>query len=423
MRGASSRSVPRHFEALFHRGSAGSLNDEQLLRQFVAGSGEVAETAFAAIVERHGPMVLGVCRRVLGHRDAAEDAFQITFLVLARKAASLAHGKHLYRWLYGVAVRAALDARARESRQRANEKRVGAMQSRELAQPSDTNELRAMLDEELARLPERFRSALVLCELDGVSRREAAARLGISEGTLSSRLSRAKTKLKERLTRRGVTLSAAALASFLTQETRAVIVPPALVEQTVHAGARVAAGSSLAGVVSTSVITATQGVLKAMLMTKLKGASLGLVALAVVGSGLNALAQSNPAQQAAAAQPDDRLKSLEQKIDKLIETLAGTAATTPPQGHNQLIQMQTEIPANRPVISSTRPIRTDRPSLEQRVLGLERRFEEFDRRLGAVEAQLRRSAAATNLPAGTLVPGTIGNDPAIVPVSPVPAGR
>ena len=164
----------------------------------------------------HGPMVLGVCRRVLGDRHEAEDAFQAVFLVLARKAASIARRQQLANWLYGVACRTAWDARARATRRQARERKAHDMSPSELnpADELDLDELRSILDEELARLPETYRGAVVLCELDGLSRHVAAQRLGIPEGTLSSRLARAKDLLRERLIRRGlapttITLNAA----------------------------------------------------------------------------------------------------------------------------------------------------------------------------------------------------------------------
>ncbi len=322
MPGESSRQVLRQLNTLFHCGVAGPLRDKELLEQFVAGSEESAEAAFTALVDRHGAMVLGVCRRVLGNRHAAEDAFQATFLVLARKASEIARREQLASWLYGVARRAALDARARAARRHAREKRLSIMSSPESIDEIDKNELSSILDEELGRLPERHRAAIVLCELEGLSRREAAGRLGVSEGTLSSRLARAKTRLRERLSRRGLALSAAILASALTQDVRALTVPPSLVNSTIQIATLVASGSSLAGVTSAPVVTLTEGVLKAMLLSKLKFAFLALVTVALVMTGAGVVAQDRPSD-------DDRLKNLERKVDKLLEVLGGSNRHSP----------------------------------------------------------------------------------------------
>ncbi len=330
MPGASSRDVLRQLNTLFQFGTTGQLSDAELLERFAAGRGEAAEAAFAALVERHGKMVLGVCQRVLGNREEAEDAFQATFLVLARKAASIARREQLASWLYGVALRAALDARGRASRQKAREKRYGAMRPVEIPDPFVSNEVRVVLDEELARLPERYRAAILLCELEGLSRRQAAARLGISEGTLSSRLARAKVQLKGRLTRRGLALSAAALGSCLAQDALAVVVPPTLAESTIQLATLVSTGTSLAGIVSTPVTTLAEGVLKAMLFAKVKSVVLGIATLALITTGMGVLAQTGPGTRR--APDDDRLQAVEQKLDKLLEVLGSVKPTWPDAG-------------------------------------------------------------------------------------------
>jgi hypothetical protein len=213
---------------------------------------------------------------------------------------------------------------------------LGSMFPVERPDQTETSELRAILDEELARLPERYRAAIVLCELEGLTRRQAAGRLGVSEGTLSSRLARAKEQLRGRLTRRGLALSAAALASALSREAHAVIVAPALVDSTIRVATLVAAGSSLAGVVSTSVATLTEGVLKAMLFAKLKMIVLGVVTVALVTTGVGVVAQSPgpgtgpaggvKAQDRPGPSPDhDRLKAVEEKLDRLLEVLGGSS--------------------------------------------------------------------------------------------------
>ena len=160
MAGGPSRGVWEQLEGLFRFGASGYLGDAELLGRFVAGRrDDAAEEAFAALVERHGPMVLGVCRRVLGDRHAAEDAFQAVFLVLARKAGAIAHREQLANWLHGVASRTALDARARADRRRGRERKASATAAVEVG-PDDRPErleLRAVLDEELARLPASYR--------------------------------------------------------------------------------------------------------------------------------------------------------------------------------------------------------------------------------------------------------------------------
>jgi RNA polymerase sigma factor (sigma-70 family) len=346
MPGGSSRQVLRQLNTLFHCGVAGPLRDEELLEQFVAGGEEAAEAAFTALVDRHGAMVLGVCRRILGNRHAAEDAFQATFLVLARKAPAIARREQLASWLHGVARRAAMDARARAARQHAREKRLGIISPVERMDEIQKSELRSILDEELAGLPERHRAAIVLCELEGLSRREAARRLGVSEGTLSSRLARAKLRLRERLTRRGLALSAAALASALAQDAQALCVPASLADSTIRGATLVATGSSLTGVASTSVISLTEGVLKAMLLSKLKLAFLGLVTVALVTTGAGVVAQDRPSDE-------DRLKSVERKLDRLLEAIGGQNRHT--QGANPA-------PDSRPEAAAPAPAATPAPA-------------------------------------------------------------
>ncbi len=425
---ASSREVSRHLKTLFHCGAAGQLGDEQLLERFVTGRDEVAEAAFAALMDRHGAMVLGVCRRVLGNREAAEDAFQATFMVLVRKAGTISRREQLSKWLYGVAVRAALEARAHATRQQAREKRLGAMRSMAPTDETDTSELRVIVDEELARMPDRYRSAVILCELEGLSRREAAGRLGVAEGTLSSRLARAKARLKDRLTRRGVALSAATLATFLAREAHAVIVPPALAETTIRVAALAAAGSSTAGVVSTSVATLTQGVLKAMLLAKFKGIALGFVTLTLVTTGMTALAQFGGEAGTGPGSPDDRIKAVEQKLDKILEALGGSGRdTTPlpaprpvpepiPRSVGAPAAPVPPVPAAAPMPPAAlapsptpppspdiaihsdgihgRPVRVplaERNAVSNRLETVERRLNDLERRLGEMERRLNRT--------------------------------
>jgi RNA polymerase sigma factor (sigma-70 family) len=444
MQGESSRQVMRQLNNLFHCGVSGSQSDETLLEQFVTGSEEAAEAAFTALVERHGAMVLGVCRRVLGNRHSAEDAFQATFLVLARKAAAIARREQLASWLHGVARRAAMDAHARAARQHAREKRLGNMSGADGMDDIQKSELRSILDHELSHLTERHRAAIVLCELEGLSRREAASRLGVSEGTLSSRLARAKIQLRERLTRRGLALSTAALTLTLTEDAQALVVPQTLVDSTIRVATLVGTGSSLAGVASTSVITLTDGVLKAMLLSKLKFAFLGLLAIAIVTTGAGVVAQDRPSD-------NDRLKSLERKMDRLLETLGAqnrrapsadraadsrpepspapealappSAAPSPTPAFAVTALPRPPQPPAAPGVYAPTPFEQDRPAavpappvalphsthnslaarvdtLEHRLTSLERRFAEFERRLSGLNALLPPSQPSRNVPGG-----------------------
>ena len=192
----------------------GGLSDGQLLGQFVARRDD---GAFQTLVRRHGPMVLAVCRRILRHVQDAEDAFQATFLVLARKAAAVADREAVAGWLHGVAYRAALGARATALRRKAKERQVEAMPQPVAPPENDQRELLELLDRELARLPEKYRLPVVLCELEGRSRKEAARQLGLPEGTLSSRLATARKTLAVRLSRGGAAVSAAAVGMLFAE--------------------------------------------------------------------------------------------------------------------------------------------------------------------------------------------------------------
>src|SRR5579884_1270084 len=197
---------------LRHKLASQHLNedsDESLLHAFAARR---EDSAFAVLVRRHGPMVLHVCRRVLGHEQDAEDAFQATFLVLARSAASLRKKSSLASFLHGTAYRLAMSAKRTAARRRKYESSLGALtQPRSPVEPAEElswREVRALLDEEIARLPEKYRSVFVLCILENLSRAEAAQRLGLTERTELSRLFKARKRLGQRLARRGVELTA-----------------------------------------------------------------------------------------------------------------------------------------------------------------------------------------------------------------------
>jgi RNA polymerase sigma factor (sigma-70 family) len=257
----------------------GGLSDGQLLRAFLHNHDECA---FEALVRRHGAMIMGVCRRVLRHAHDAEDAFQATFLVLVRRAVSLAGREIVGDWLHGVALRTALKARTAQAQRRGKEMRM----ARPEAVAADlTPEWHALLDQELQGLPEKYRVPIILCELEGRTHQEAARQLGCPVGTLSGRLSRARAMLAQRLTRRGIALSAGVLAASLCPDATGAGVRPSLIGSTVKAATQIAAGQAAAGTVSSQVAALTEGVVRVMLVNKLK--TLGAVVLAVAFLGVS----------------------------------------------------------------------------------------------------------------------------------------
>jgi RNA polymerase sigma factor (sigma-70 family) len=268
-------------------GTDACLGDGQLLECFLARRDEAA---FEALVRRHGPLVFGVCQRVLHNRHDAEDAFQATFLVLLRKAASIGRRELLANWLYGVAYRTALEAKAAATRRRLKERQVAAMPSPTPPDEEVWHELRPLLDRELSRLPDKYRVPILLCDLEGKTRKEAARLLGWPEGTVSGRLSRARALLAKRLKRHGLAVSGGAVAAALTQGAASAGVSAPLVATTVRAVTLVAAGQAAAGAVSAQVAALTEGVLKIMLLTKLRTVLVVLLGVIGLGTGLGVLA-------------------------------------------------------------------------------------------------------------------------------------
>jgi RNA polymerase sigma factor (sigma-70 family) len=264
------------------------VTDSQLLDRFLTARDEAA---FTSIVQRHGPMVMGVCQRVLRDLDEAEDVFQATFLVLARKAGSISKPDLLGNWLYGVAHRTSLEARSKAMRRRAIERRVMDAPPIEPTPEVVWQELREVLDEEVSRLPDKFRAPFVLCYLEGRTNDEAASHLGCPKGTVLSRLATARERLRARLTRRGIVLSTGLLAMLLTDKATAAV-SSSLTISTINASVKLAAGQTLTGVVSGKVAALTEGVLKAMYVTKLKVGVASALAVVLLGLGTVMLAQT-----------------------------------------------------------------------------------------------------------------------------------
>jgi RNA polymerase sigma factor (sigma-70 family) len=263
------------------------MTDGQLLRDYLRRRDEAALTT---LVQRHAPMVWGVCCRVLADSHDAEDAFQATFLVLVRRAASIAAPESLANWLYGVAHQTATKARATVARRKVRERQVADMPEPAAAEQDLWNDLRPLLDEELSHLPDTYRVVLVLCDLEGQTRTEVAHRLGLPEGTVGSRLARGRALLAKRLSRRGLAVSGGALAAVLVQNAALAGVPNSVVAGAIGVARFVAAGQlATTGPVSVKVAALAEGVLKAMLMTKLKAVVAVVLLLGFIAAGATAL--------------------------------------------------------------------------------------------------------------------------------------
>ncbi len=233
MTGRGLDTVRRELDVLLHVGTLAGAADEQLLEQFTSGAARVQQVAFEALVQRHGPMVLGVCRRILSDWQAAEDAFQATFLVLSMKAQTVRRRGSLAAWLHAVASRVA--RRALAAKRRRWELPLAVEPPARARGDADLAEVQAILDDELARLPEKYRRPVVLCYLEGRTQEEAARLLGWSKGTVSGRLARAKEVLRGRLARRGLSSAGAVITACLTPETASAGVPAPLLLRTVQA--------------------------------------------------------------------------------------------------------------------------------------------------------------------------------------------
>jgi RNA polymerase sigma factor (sigma-70 family) len=244
------------------------LSDGQLLECFLT---QGDDAAFAALVHRHGPMVWSVCRRILHDHHEAEDAFQATFLVLVRKAASVVPGDRVANWLYGVACQTAQRARVATAKRKAREKIVAEVPETAASGQDGGRDLRTLLDQELCRLPDKYRTPIVLCDLEGKTGKEAARQLGWPEGTVAGRLARGREMLAKRLTRQGLGLSSGALAVALMENAASGGVPASLMAATVKTTALLAAVSAATtGGITAEVAALTEGVIQTMFLKKLK---------------------------------------------------------------------------------------------------------------------------------------------------------
>jgi RNA polymerase sigma factor (sigma-70 family) len=274
------RAVRRGLETLFHLGTIGDLSDGQLLERFTTCGGDAAELAFTALVERHGPMVLRVCRGSLKDPNDAQDAFQATFLVLVQKARSLWVQDSLGPWLHRVAHRIAYRARRSAARRREHERRAAESRPAWISGREDGMDDSAVLHEEIDRLPDHCRLPVVLCDLEGLTHEQVARHLGWPIGTVKSRLTRGREWLRARLVRRGLAPAAGLAGGASIVRSASAAVPAELVEATARAARALAAGAATAGVVPATVALLVEGALNAMLMSKLKYAVLACSLLA-----------------------------------------------------------------------------------------------------------------------------------------------
>jgi len=333
--GAAGADVLGQFTTLTTVGVVGGLSDAQLLQRFLGTRDGAGQAAFAALVERHGPMVLRVCLQVLGNPHDAQDAFQATFLVLARRAGSVRRADSVASWLHGVALRVAARARADAARRRAHERRGAATRAAEPAPEAGEPASWAGLHAEVARLPARYREPVVLCYLEGLTTEAAAVRIGCPRGTVLSRLSRARARLRGPLARRGLAPAGAMLASGLAADAAAAL-PASRVEATVRAalgfaGRRTAETASA----SAAATTLARGVLHAMTIFRFKVFGTATLAGALALGGVQTFGQfggigGGSAPEAPRAEPkdDDRQDTLRRKADKIQAELIASVRRT-----------------------------------------------------------------------------------------------
>lgn len=317
MRSSALAAGVRHLRGVMALHGRDQENDEQLLHAFASRRDD---SAFAALVGRHGSMVMNVCSRVLGQQQDAEDAFQATFLVLARKAALLRDKTALASFLHGTAYRMAMKAKQSAARRRQHE---GQAASRAPVDPVDElswREVRTLLDEEIACLSEKYRIVFILCVLENTSREEAAKRLGLKPGTVSSRLTTARKRLAQRLAYRGVELTTV-LAAAAVMTPPASALPMGLMVSTIKAATAVAAGEGLSGIVTASVAELVESATAAMMVSKIKLATIAFLTLSLLGGAgvwLNAQPHATIPlpEQPPAAKSDDKPKAAPSKPEE-----------------------------------------------------------------------------------------------------------
>ncbi len=354
------RGVFHQLDRLYRDGTLSGLGDGQLLERYLTRGDEAA---FEALVNMHGPMVLGLCRRVLRDPRDIEDAFQATFLILVRKASTIRDRRQLASWLYGVAYRVAGRARSSALRRRYREVAVENLEASAAPETADILGIGPVLDQELNRLPRKYRAPLILCYLKGHTHHQAAEKLECPVGTVRSRLARGRDMLRRRLTSRGHAPTAVILGTQAAMPARLLIevVPPSLVSATVEAAIRIGASKTIqAGAAGASALALTQGVLNTMKLAQLKLIVAAILATSLSAGGIFAVSyaanqspngaldangvtltapgpQEKPdSPQAKVAVPsasssEAQLKALAEKIDELLTRSTAVGAGTTPK--------------------------------------------------------------------------------------------
>lgn len=410
--------VLKGLRTLFGLGSVAGLSDGQLLDRFLNRRGEASELAFTALVERHGPMVLRVCRQVLNESHDVEDAFQATFLVLVKKARSIRRSESAGSWLHGVALRVASRARASAIRRRRHERDGATLASTAVLEEHDDSA--SVLHQEVARLPEKYRTPVVLCYLEGRTYDEAAAQLRWPVGTVKSRLARARERLQRRLLQRGLAPSLSLATSDLSSRAHATFIRPELLETTVRAATAFAARTDpTTGALSAAAVALTEGVLHTMLLTKWKSVAVASIAAIGIGSAVHAQFSvdtkpsgevGEPAKRTdvtpAAAQPPqeaDRLKGLESKLDRILKALEGSTKPTDARAayreaaRNQERAASAARLAAGPTTHSQPYIAAAPPGLgPDRLSLIEGRLARVEQRLDALEKRLPPTSSDSN---------------------------
>jgi RNA polymerase sigma factor (sigma-70 family) len=319
---------------LIGRQSGCSLSDTQLLEQYVTHQDAAS---FEVLVWRHGAMVLGLCRRVLREEHEAEDAFQATFLVFARKANSVGSGESVGSWLYKVAYRVALRLRSAAQKRPTQGEHPEEPATPEQSDEAVWRDLRPVLDDEIARLPEKYRAPFVLCYLQGRTNEEAALELGCPKGTILSRLARGREWLRDRLTQRGLAPAAVALALNLSCQAASAVVPATLAQSTVAVAIPFAAGTTTE-LLPAHIAALAEGVIRTMIATKFKIAAAMLVTLSVLGTGIGLAAfaaggqeRTRPASPTPPAAERGADRNVPQEREKPAERQP-TTGQRPPQG-------------------------------------------------------------------------------------------